>query len=100
MESDNKLNPCPFCGCNSTEINESDLCVECKLCGARGPICYNDDFTGSWNTRRNGENGQYAFCPFTKDNKCRISQCMIWNEGKSRCGLVNTVYINSTVCGE
>lgn len=90
MKENNNFYPCPFCGHNNLKINYIESCIECQLCGMHGPICYDDDFVGSWNTRCNGETERYAFCPFAKDNKCRSSQCMIWNKDKSRCGLINS----------
>lgn len=57
---------------------------------------------------------EFPYCPFNSVNSldimgyhesvgsCKFKRCMMWvsvGEDKGRCGLVNTQYINSTVCG-
>lgn len=110
---------CQYCGENERlEINQynGEYAVRCQHCGSIGPMGKDPEFAIlKWNSRvqeapempqerpmiMDDWDANQQFCPFCKD-KCKGSECMMWvfvvnNDG--RCGLVNTMYINSTGCG-
>lgn len=61
--TETKLKPCPFCGLNNVEdtwaasIKCFEHYIECKTCGAKGPIIENDKgetpmgILAAWNQR-------------------------------------------------
>lgn len=118
---------CQYCGSNDLEIGEifcpavissKQKYVQCKECGACGPLAINDELAIlKWNNRiqeapelpperpnkiYNGDKGS-MYCPFGEGrfSSCYGNQCMMWvvdNDNKGRCGLVNTIY-GTTGCG-
>lgn len=120
------MKSCQFCGSDDLDIAEvhdpmptpvKQKYVYCENCGACGPL--SDTFELAilkWNNRIQEapempqERPQIFTHKFAKGYICPIQKvkcfgrdCMMWvsvGENEGRCGLVNTMYIKSTVCGE
>lgn len=120
-----EMKKCQYCGSNDLGFGEiccpavitsKEKYVRCKQCGASGPSAINDELAiQKWNNRiqeapempqerpmiATWMDAENAYCPLNK-GVCRNCLCMMWlriGDNKGRCGLVNTQYINSTVCG-
>lgn len=116
---------CNYCGGRDLEIAAvhdpmrtpvKQKHVQCEECGAWGPLAGTDELAiQKWNNRIQetpempqerptiveewDANNRY-FCPLIA-GACNGAECMMWvwvgDSDKGRCGLVNTMYINSTV---
>lgn len=116
---------CNYCGSKNLIISElydgrlnpikKYRHVTCMTCKACGPLADDDnEAIIKWNNRiqeapeipQEDNNIFYDecsiyYCPIIKD-RCKGIDCMMWisvSRNDGRCGLVNTQYINSTVCG-
>lgn len=117
---------CQFCRNNELDIEVTldresgkKYRVHCRQCGANGPLRNDEDNAILWwNNRINEvpemlqeeptivtEYMEKKYCPILSGN-CRTVDCMMYvythKTGSGldgRCGLVNTMYINSTGCG-